>query len=296
MLKTLVAHATPPPSARVTRTIPTDGARYPANAAIMVFGGHQTAAGVTATVDGAPANVVLASDLPKVGGVVALRVQPEPPVGASVTIQGDFCGPSGGCDASLRFVAGPPDNMAPPPVEHLSFDVDDTLLGAQRPSDAPFRLIDWHVQLVAAKADYRSEAARLYVVEGTRRDDPERVIASRSTLEPQFPLWFQPPAELPSSVDAGEAACFDVTVVDAAGNRSAPSGKLCHACHVRRGQRAFKQKDKWSTPGVFDVENSDTCPPDTWTLTRMFLIVAVPLVTLALAIPLFRRWRALRRG
>jgi len=291
MLASASARAIPPPLPSVSRTLPANGQLHPANAAIVLVGGQALYDG-RATIDGAPARLVTAANLPVVAGALLVRVEPEPRPGAHVEVTGKFCEALYGCTASVSYVAGPRDTTPPAPVDGVFFDVDDGLLEGHRPQDPPFRRTDWFVSVLQrASAD---ESPRVFHVEGSRPTMPGSAGVTRTTLAIGAPLPLQFPTELSSTQDAAEAACFRVSVIDTAGNRSAPV-EQCSACRARRAEHAFGAKRSWSPMGLFDVHDISACPDGTRSIGQTLGLATTVVVVLvaALAVRRHRQRRSL---
>ncbi len=104
-------------------TIPADGDRYPGDAALLVLGGASSQDAVleqvAVTVDGEPAALIPATDLP----ALAFRVEPMPAPGQVVTLEGNFCDRHWDpCEASVTYTADNPLEQPPPAVVDLRYD------------------------------------------------------------------------------------------------------------------------------------------------------------------------------
>jgi hypothetical protein len=117
----------------VSSVVPADAGPYPANAAIVVRGHRLLPDQLVATVDGMPAMLVVVPELSLADTVfteqfrtLAVRVDPMPMPGQTVTVAGDPCDidPPQTCPAlDVEYVAGPPDDAPPILTGDVSFDL-----------------------------------------------------------------------------------------------------------------------------------------------------------------------------
>lgn len=222
-------------------SIPEDGSKLPANAAVFLRGADLSLTDGTVMVDDAIAILEVIPELSGTGtfGDLALRIIPEPQPGQTVTFEGSFCPPEYLCEPiSLKFEVVEPDHEAPSPVVDLGFDVlehgfeygDDCggptgdisyylSFDEGAPNDEPVRLLH-EVEVHRAGIEDGDPVRRLSIYS----DDDEGARTLRVLLDRAMDL---------DGADAPEAFCFTVITRDASNNVSAEIHTACLPCHHR---------------------------------------------------------------
>ena len=169
------------------------------------------------------------------------KVEPEPPVGHSVTLEGDFCIQPNQCETkSITYMVGEPDVTPPAETMPVSFDVYDYTdyesSGGDCTSDSD--LAYW-VELKAPVPDPAGSPV-IYTLEAYRSDDLQKLVftgrtfyrpqgtrASSSASRPRSSSGKSPP----------EAFCFRVKTTDAASNPAPETSEspivICKPCFYR---------------------------------------------------------------
>jgi uncharacterized membrane protein YgcG len=241
------AEACSPPSGGLQQTIPADGSDLPANSAIVFIGYNLAFTAVKASVPAMPDQAfglvaaqtkfpaLFASDAIPVFGSVYL-VDPPPPAGQTVAIEGNFCGGSSPsfCDKKVSYTALPPDTTAPAaPTEvfynrHDYPDFKSSGGDCQSNSDLAYWV---HIKGAAAAA---GEAAVIYRIEGFA-DATLSVPVLGSLVLAQGEETTVGYRVLASQLGGSSTAdiCLRVTTFDAAGNVSPEVFLGCKPCHAR---------------------------------------------------------------
>lgn len=166
------ASACEPPTPELHWHSPDDGETLPANAALLFHGNVLSTDLLIVEVDGQPAALVESQGLTGDYGTYqqpaytwAFFVEPEPPVGAMVTVQGDLC--DQGCPVDFAFVTTEPDLDPPPAPVSVDFDVLDLV-----DADVMYELCGGFYGppllyfLDVVPADVSGETYALYTLEG----------------------------------------------------------------------------------------------------------------------------------
>jgi MYXO-CTERM domain-containing protein len=233
------ARACTPLPPGVSGSIPTDGGKYPGNAAILLMGNGIDLTAATVTVDGQPAALKDATALlaPGIGSVGALVVPP-PMAGQMVVVSGTFCSAGEMCPVTtIHYQAIAADTTAPVGGDLVGFNVLD------------------YTDFKSSGGDCQSDSDFAWFVEGkTQVPDPagspemytfEALPDAQSTTPVFTQSGFIPDSGQPNATLRGlasqlmgkslpEALCFRMRSFDAAGNTPATSMEtLCKPCYYR---------------------------------------------------------------
>lgn len=246
---------------------------HPANAAVIVRGSQLLPDLLSATIDGAPATLVVDTAFSDLGvyegyDLLALRLDPAPQPGQQVVIVGEPCNAPevNTCpELDLQFTAGPPDLTPPLPLAIEPFDVERLLSQQSGGCGGPhyYSLIDVDFAIPAdilagevavfydTTADHQATG-----LAGAERGHIDTLPGNgKTTIEvgaigDEFPI---------------EGWCLTARTIDAAGNASEPVTS-CAACRWYEGhsQNLF---DVWTpVPGgpcdVMEDTSSTGAPPD----------------------------------
>lgn len=229
--RTAAACGAPEPG--LTSTIPTEGATYPGNAALLFDGFDITLDAVTVTVDGAPAQFT-AAPFASNWANIAVLVEPAPMAGQTVVVAGKFC-EVGACDpVMLTYTAGAPDLTAPVPVVEAGFfavydHADFVSSGGDCQSDVDVTLYVHTMQSEAGPGDAPGVVRATWDGGGGGGGFGDFTFASGPSAVLSVPMT------LPSfgGKDPASEVCVTVTATDTAGNAAAPY-ELCPACFFRK--------------------------------------------------------------
>ncbi|WP_437643788.1 hypothetical protein [Sorangium sp. So ce362] len=221
----------------LTGVFPESGGSYPGNAALFFAGDAMSLDAVSVTVDGEPASLVAAPEVPAAGYNLVARIEPPPSEGQAIVIEGDFCQPLATCEAvRIELTAGAADTEAPPRPSGLSFDVHDyAALGlsggdCRSPSD-----VAWWIT-AEGEAAGTGEAPVIYTVEAFRDVTFADPVFSASGLvsAASVTMAIRQSVGVLDRVDAPRALCFRVTAMDAAGNAAGDTVHACKPCFYRK--------------------------------------------------------------
>ena len=165
-----------------------------------------------------PATIVPTSfDL---GGITLAK---PPAVGSTVNVSGDACYEPP-CDVDLNFLVSEPDTTAPPGVTSLTFDLFDVV--GNLPIDCPELVVGSHFYInPSAPAEAEAGAAlvwKLEVFADSTLATPLRVQVVKASQPAPYEIRL-PQLESPD-------ACVRATLIDLAGNASAPI-VACKPCN-----------------------------------------------------------------
>lgn len=222
----------------VLESILPNGPTYPANAALVLRGHRLTPVGLSATIDGVPATLVLDPSISNIEPVIdedyrtlVLRLDPTPEIGQHVALFGEPCADPeyNTCDPiDVQYVAGPPDVTPPPAIGLHPFDLERILPGLWG-CDCCFYGSWLHARLAPPDDLLSDETAVFYeiTVEHAIADLGERVHDLADVV-------IQYPDQLLGVLALGEdfpieGWCMTVRTIDAAGNAGAPT-TTCDAC------------------------------------------------------------------
>lgn len=235
------AHACTPLPPGVFATIPAEGQKYPANAAIIVQGQGISLTDAAVTVDGAPATLKDVSTTFFAGlGIFAVTVEPPPAAGQAVAVTGTFCMAGSGCPpVALHYVATAADTVAPKPIDLVGFNVHDYTDfksgGGDCQSDSDFA---WWIELKSQVPDLATDGAVMYRIEGYA----DATLAGGVVVEAfgyvdntgQVVLPIRRTVNVLAGKSLPEAMCFRVKSYDSAGNTPSISPELqCKPCYYR---------------------------------------------------------------
>ena len=221
------------PEPALTSTTPSNGATYPANAALLFQGFDITLDAVTVKVDDQPAELVPAG-FASGWASIAVRVEPAPQVGQTVVVSGEFC-EFGDCGpVTLTYTAGEPDLIAPTPVAEASrFTVYD------------------HADFESSGGDCLSNS-ELTVYVRVMQDAPgaaeapgvvSAVWSKGSGFFSDFTITSSETASMSVAIELSQLdgndprseVCVTVVATDLAGNAAEPF-EICPACFYRKDE------------------------------------------------------------
>ena len=221
------------PESGLTSTTPSNGATYPANAALLFQGFDITLDAVTVKVDDQPAELVPAG-FASGWATIAVLVEPAPQVGQTVVVSGSFC-EFGDCGpVTLTYTAGEPDLTAPTPVAEASrFTVYD------------------HADFESSGGDCLSNS-ELTVYVRVMQDAPgaaeapgvvSAVWSKGSGFFSDFTITSSETASMSVAIELSQLdgndprseVCVTVVATDLAGNAAEPF-EICPACFYRKDE------------------------------------------------------------
>ncbi|HTN91312.1 MAG TPA: hypothetical protein VL242_46905 [Sorangium sp.] len=230
------AGACSPPLAGLTGTFPESGGTLPGNAAIFFEGYSISLDGLTVTVDGEPASLVIVTDVPAAGYSIVARIEPAPSEGQAIAIEGDFCNVVDSCGVkSIELTAGAADTEAPPEPSGLSFDLYDHADFKSSGGDCQLDTdLSWWIKAEGEVAQ-GGEAPVITTIEAFRDDSfTEPVFSvSRFMNAASLSIAIGQTAEVLDGADAPEALCFRATAMDTAGNVAGETVHACKPCYYR---------------------------------------------------------------
>ncbi|WP_433926659.1 hypothetical protein AB3662_27480 [Sorangium cellulosum] len=232
-----IADACSPPLPGLTGTLPESGGSLPGNAAIFFDGFSISLDAVSVTVDGDPASLVAATDLPSLGYSLVARIDPPPGEGQAIVIEGDFCGAAEPCGQTrIELTAGAADADAPAGPSGLSFDVHDHADFKSSGGDCQVDSdLSWWVTVEGESAG-SGEAPVIATIEAFRDDTFTDPVMSQSRFMNATPVTvaLSRTADVLDGAAAPEAFCFRATVTDTAGNAAGESVHACKPCYYRK--------------------------------------------------------------
>ncbi|MGK4003728.1 hypothetical protein WMF31_13945 [Sorangium sp. So ce1036] len=251
-------------------TFPESGATYPGNAALFFYGFEISLEGVSATVDGEPANLVLAPDVPATGHSLAARIEPPPGEGQAIVIEGDFCS-TGPCEVTrIELTAGAADTTAPAAPAGLSFNLHDYADFKSSGGDCQTSSdLAWWLT-IDGEAPALGASPVIYTIEAFRDDSFSRPVFSESAFAraASSTRAIHRTADVLDGADAPEALCFRVSAIDAAGNAASETAHACKPCYYRKDPPSAEPsfappvQPEWAAA---DLYPGGTCDPGTGT-------------------------------
>ncbi len=233
------AHACTPLPEGVFSTIPAEGQKYPANAAVILQGQGISLTDASVTVDGKPATLKdVSTTLLSETDLFGVTVEPTPVAGQNVVITGTFCGVGSGCPmVALHYLATAAIAALPPPVEPVGFDVYDypdfKSGGGDCQSDSDFA---WWVRLKSPIPDPAKDGAVMYVIEGytpAQSEGPTFKARGFVTASWNPVVTIRQYVGILGGEPLPESTCFSVETYDSAGNHSSSVKSLCKPCNYR---------------------------------------------------------------
>ncbi|WP_437605248.1 hypothetical protein WMF20_29355 [Sorangium sp. So ce834] len=252
----------------LTEVFPESGGSTPGNAALFFAGHALSLDAVSVTVDGEPASLVAAPDVPAAGYDLVARIEPPPGEGQAIVIEGSFC-PDEGCEATrIELTAGAADTEAPPAPSGLSFDLYD--YADSRPSSGSCASHSDLAWWVTAEGEAAGPGASpvIYTVEAFRdvRFTEPVFSTSQLTTAASVTMAIHRTVDVLAGIDAPTALCFRATAMDAAGNAAGEAVHACRPCFYRKDpETAQASSSRPSEPAWTeeDVYPGGTCDSGT---------------------------------
>jgi MYXO-CTERM domain-containing protein len=225
-----VARACAATPTRLPDVTPAAGGELPANVALR-FDGPSYYVEVTVTVDGQPAALERASELPDLFAVDFIRVTPTPSPGQTVVIAVNFC-PNNPepCEAEFSFTVVAPDDEPPPAATDLDFGLQRYPETGGGGSCEVSNNAAWHVHFTGAGPGPGGPA--LHIVELAADETFSAVLAHEVVDADAGELAARVPLLL-AETDAPEDYCLRVRTIDLAGNEGPPSEPVCAPSRCR---------------------------------------------------------------
>ena len=264
------AHACSPLPEGIYGTVPTDGQKYPGNAAVILQGQGISPTQATVTVDGQPATLkdVSKSRFGEIG-VLGVVVEPTPTAGQNVVITGTFCEPAVMCPpVTLHYEATAADTTPPPAISLTAFNAYDypdfKSSGGDCQSNSDFA---WWLHLATPTPDQATDGAVFYSVEGYR--DASLAGGPSFTALGYVQEGWNPIVTIRSTLDnldgkaIPDAACFRVKAYDSAGNTPSVSSELlCKPCNYRvdtvASSGSAPKEPTWTSADVYPGGTCDS--------------------------------------
>ncbi|MFO0758146.1 MAG: MYXO-CTERM sorting domain-containing protein [Byssovorax sp.] len=235
------AEACEPPLPGLTGTIPASGNIYPSNAPVFFQGYDLSLANVTVSVsDIQQPYKLIPTSLPGSLGLSAM-VDPLPPSGHTVTIEGNFCSDPAQCQPmALSYMVGNPDLTAPGGAMPVSFNVYDYVdyksSGGDCTSDSD--LAYWvELKSVVPDPNGSPEIYTLEVYHDEGLQDQVETFSGFIPPEGHAVVQIRAFASQLGGKSPPEAFCFHVKTADAAGNPAPENTEsplvICKPCYAR---------------------------------------------------------------
>ncbi|XXX72577.1 hypothetical protein WMF30_33500 [Sorangium sp. So ce134] len=244
---------------------PESGATYPGNAALFFAGHALSLDAASVTVDGAPARLVAAPDVPAAGYDRVARIEPPPSEGQAIVIEGDFCEPTEACEpVRIELTAGAADTDAPPTPSGISFDIHDypdSMPGAG--SCVSHSHLAWWITAEGEPAG-AGEAPVITNIEVFRDVTFTEPVLSMSRLmsAASMTMALHETVDVLAGAEAATAFCFRATAVDAAGNVAGEAVHACRPCFYREDRDTAEPSFSWPSEPAWteeDVYPGGTC-------------------------------------
>jgi MYXO-CTERM domain-containing protein len=232
------ANACEPPQPGVFSTIPADGEKYPADAAVILRGQGLSLTDASVTVDGQAAALNDMSTWFEGIDLFAVKVEPTPAAGQNVVITGTFCDPGSGCKPiTLHYEATATIKAIPPPIEVVEYNIHDypDFVPGSGDCQSNSGFTAW-MKLKTTIPDQAKDGAWMYKItahatqqwEGPKHTFWGFVDASWNP-EVELRMW----SDLATNGALPEGVVFDIQIYDSAGNNSSTPGVINKPCHYR---------------------------------------------------------------